>query len=128
MIVSLRCCLVVLVFASFSSLSYSQDSTWDNFSGNFLWDTTSPNWSGSTWTNGHGAIFGGTGTGTISINGPIDANSLNFQSSGYTLNGIGPINLVNGTSTQTTGVVNVGTGATATINVPIISGGTAKNR
>ncbi len=99
------------------------DSTWNNGSTNFTWDTSSVNWSTGVWNNaaGDGAIFGPLGLGAISLPGPISVNSLNFTVDGYSLNGVGPINIVNGVSTQTTGVVNVAAGATAKILVPINS-------
>jgi autotransporter-associated beta strand protein len=115
-------CLTGMI-ANFASPALAQDSTWDNGSSNFQWNTTSTNWNnGASWTNGHGAIFGAAGVGTINMGGPISVNSLNFTTNGYTINGTGPMTFVNGTSTQTTGVVNVAAGATATINTPIVNG------
>src|SRR3954453_7277856 len=103
------------------------DKTWDNGSGNFTWNATSTNWTGAAWSNaaGDGAIFGAAGAGTISVPAGISVNSINFSADGYVLNGAGPLTFVNGTSTQTTGVVNVAAGATATVNVPITSSATA---
>lgn len=97
-----------------------QDATWDNGTADFQWNTTSANWTGAPWTNAHGAIFGTTGAGTINMAGPVSVNSLNFTANGYTINGAGPMTFVPGTSTQTTGVVNVGTAVTASINAPIV--------
>ena len=99
------------------------DVNWTNANTDYLWDLVSPNWSTGAWNNaaGDGAIFGATGTGAITLPGPINVNSLNFTVDGYSLNGTGPLNFVTGTSTQTTGVVNVGAGANAAINVPISS-------
>ena len=103
--------------------AHAADVNWDNGSGNFSWDTTSLNWTGAAWNNagGDGAIFGATGVGAINVPGPINVNSMNFTTSGYTLNGAGPFTFVNGTSTQTTGVINTPTGVSAQINVPINS-------
>src|SRR5438045_2105061 len=99
----------ILAVASFVGSSRAADVNWDNGSGNFIWDTSSLNWTGAAWNNsaGDGAIFGATGVGAISVPGPINVNSLNFTVDGYSLNGTGPLNFVNGTSTQTTAVVNV---------------------
>jgi fibronectin-binding autotransporter adhesin len=99
------------------------DMNWDNGSSNFLWNTASLNWTGAAWNNaaGDGAIFGATGVGAINVPSPINVNSMNFTVDGYSLNGAGPITFVNGTSTQTTGVVAVGTASTAQISVPISS-------
>ncbi|MGH7176057.1 MAG: hypothetical protein ACREJC_01640, partial [Tepidisphaeraceae bacterium] len=48
------------------------DVTWDNGSTNFVWDTSSLNWTGAAWNNaaGNGAIFGATGAGAITVPGP----------------------------------------------------------
>src|SRR6476619_3692742 len=106
-----------------TSSARGADVTWDNGGGNFIWDTSSLNWSGAAWNNGagNGAIFGATGAGAISVPGPINVNSMNFTVGGYSLNGSGPINFVPGTSTQTSGVVNVAASSSATINPTINS-------
>src|SRR4030095_9978837 len=86
-------------------------------------------WSGNLWnnSNGDGANFGSTGIGAINVNAPINVKSLNFTSTGYTLNGSGPLTFVGGTSLATTGFINTSTtlgGATirnVTINTPINS-------
>ena len=67
------------------------DVTWNNITGNFLWDTSDNNWSTGSWNNanGDGAIFGATGAGTINLTTPINVNSLNFTANGYTLGGAG---------------------------------------
>ena len=59
------------------------DVTWSNGSGNFTWDTTSINWSGVAWNNAtfDGAIFGGTGAGTITVGEPITVRSISFTPS-----------------------------------------------
>jgi hypothetical protein len=99
------------------------DVTWDNGSTDFLWNTSSLNWTGAAWNNaaGNGAVFGATGVGAINLPGPINVNSLNFTVDGYSLTGSGPLNFVPGTSTQTSGVVNVPTSCSATINPTINS-------
>src|SRR4051812_3027210 len=106
-----------------ASAAHAGDVNWDNGSANFLWDTSSLNWTGAAWNNanGDGAIFGTTGVGAINLPGPINVNSLNFTVDGYSLNGTGPLNFVNGTSTQTTAVVNVAAASSASINTTINS-------
>jgi autotransporter-associated beta strand protein len=115
--------LATLAAATAGTTAFAGDVNWDNGSGNFSWDTTSLNWSGAAWNNagGDGAIFGATGAGAINVPGPINVNSINFTVDGYTLNGAGPINFVPGTSTQTSGVVNVAASSTAMINPTINS-------
>ena len=104
-------------------MTRAADVTWDNGSLNFLWDTTSPNWTGAAWNNaaGDGAVFGATGVGGITVPGPVSVDSLNFLVNGYKLLGPGPINFVSGISTWTTGVVNVEGASTAEILSPINS-------
>jgi len=113
----------IALCAGTASSALAGDVTWDNGSSNGLWDTTSLNWGGAAWNNGNGdgAIFDATGAGAIDIMGPIALNSLNFTADGYVLSGTGSLNIVAGTSTQTTGVVNVAAGATAKINVGVNS-------
>jgi autotransporter-associated beta strand protein len=102
---------------------HAADVTWNNSQGNFLWNTTDMNWSIGAWNNanGDGAIFGATGAGAITLAQPINANSVSFTANGYSLNGSNALTLVDGTSTQTTGVINTDPGVSATINVPINS-------
>src|SRR5687767_12377252 len=118
-----RVALAALAATSSATSLRAADVNWDNGSGNSLWDTSSLNWSGAAWNNanGDGAIFGATGVGAISLPGPINVNSLNFTVDGYSLIGTGPINFVPGTSTQTSGVVNVAASSSATINPTINS-------
>ncbi|MGH7176557.1 MAG: beta strand repeat-containing protein, partial [Tepidisphaeraceae bacterium] len=115
--------LLTLTATGFFSPARAADVVWDNGSTDFLWNTSSLNWTGAAWNNaaGNGAIFGATGAGAITVPGPINVNSMNFTAAGYSLSGPGPITFVNGVSTQTTGVVRVGTGLMAQINVPINS-------
>jgi autotransporter-associated beta strand protein len=49
--------------------------TWDNGSGNSLWDTSSVNWSGSTWTDGNSAVFG-SGASPITVVGTRTLSSV----------------------------------------------------
>src|ERR1043166_3388102 len=106
---------LVALTAGFGRVADASDVTWTNGSSNGLWDTSSLNWNTGAWNNanGDGAILDATGAGPINVVGPIQVNSLDFRVDGYSLNGTGPLNIVNGVSTQTTGVVNVATGATA---------------
>lgn len=99
------------------------DVTWDNGSTDFLWNTSSLNWTGAAWNNaaGDGAIFGANGVGAISVPGAINVNSMSFLVDGYKLDGAGSITFVDGVSTWTTGVINVATLATAQVNVPLHS-------
>lgn len=64
---------------------------WNNGSGNFQWNTTSPNWNGSNWASGTDAIFGATGAGTITVSGTIpladSTTSLCIDTPGYKIGG-----------------------------------------
>jgi fibronectin-binding autotransporter adhesin len=69
-------------------------------------------WNNAGWTNGaDDAVFGGSSGGAVFINAPIVANSLVFNTTGYTLSG-GSLSLV-------TGNITVGAGLQATINSPL---------
>jgi fibronectin-binding autotransporter adhesin len=118
--------LAVAATLALAGTAAAADKTWDNGTTNFTWDTTSLNWSSTVWSNaaGDGAIFGATGVGPVSVPAGISVNSLSFAADSYTLNGAGSLTFVNGTSTQTTGVINVASGTT-TVNVPITSSATA---
>lgn len=118
--------LALINLGAVSHIAVAGDKTWDNGSTDGLWNTSSLNWTGTAWNNGagDGAIFGVLTPGTINVPGVINVNSIDFQGGGYTLNGTGPLNFVNGTSTLTTGVINV-TSGTAQINVPLTSTQTA---
>src|SRR5262245_48256873 len=114
--------LAAVVGAASAVPLHAGDVNWNNGSSDFLWNTSSMNWTGAAWNNanGDGAIFGATGVGAINVTTPVNVNSLNFTVDGYSLSG-SDITFVNGTSTQTTGVVNVPAGVSATINNNIIN-------
>jgi autotransporter-associated beta strand protein len=79
------------------SLNYNQ--TWAA-NVNYNWDTATANWSGAAWTNGDDALFGGTGVGTVSLGSGITANSLTFNTAGYTISG-GALTLTGAASVMT---------------------------
>lgn len=113
----------IMFSGAMNSSLRAADVTWDNGSANLLWDLSSLNWSGAAWNNlaGDGAIFGPTGVGTINVTGPRNVNSLHFAANGYSLNGAGSINFVDGTSTQTTSVITVDNGISVALNVGLNS-------
>jgi len=85
----------------------AQTRTWDQ--GNGDWDTTTANWTGTTWADGNTAIFGGTAGSTISLTAPISATGLTFN--------VGSDVVTGNTLTLTgTPVVTVGSGLSATVN------------
>lgn len=90
------------------------DQTWDQASGS--WDTTTTNWTGSTWTNGSTAVFGGTAGSTISIDAAgISAAGVTFNVTGDTISASSTNNL----TLTSPGTVTVGSGLTGTINAPL---------
>ena len=113
----------IMLSGAMNSSLRAADVTWDNGSENLLWDLSSLNWSGAAWNNlaGDGAVFGPTGVGTINVTGPMNVNSLHFTANGYSLNGAGSINFVDGTSTQTTSVITVDDSFSATLDVGLNS-------
>jgi autotransporter-associated beta strand protein len=82
--------LFATTFATFitCAMSHADALTWSGPGGS-TWDTgTTANWSGSAWAAGDDAIFGATGVGTVTIaSGGVSANSLTFNTAGYTIAG-----------------------------------------
>ncbi|MCS7034929.1 MAG: hypothetical protein NZ561_13200 [Phycisphaerae bacterium] len=115
--------LAAVTAVGLSCTAGAADVTWTNAGGDFLWNTTSPNWSSGSWNNASidGAIFGSTGVGTIQVAQPIVVDSIAFRNPGYVLDGPGPITFQQGVSTETTGVVNVAAGASALVTTPLTS-------
>jgi autotransporter-associated beta strand protein len=127
-------------------LAFASVLTWDNGSGNGLWDTASTNWSGpALWNNAAPAcaVFGPAGAGPVTLAAPITASGLVFNSAGYnvsggtlTLAGTGPAITNNADSTfssvlaGTAGLAKTGpgtltlTGASTYTGNTTISGGT----
>lgn len=106
-------------FLAFSSeeARAQNDQNWINGSG--IWDTTSPHWdAGVAWIAGNNAFFGGAAE-TVSLDGTISANDLNFTSSGFVLSGAGLLQLTGASA------IDVATG-TATISAAIVSGAITK--
>jgi autotransporter-associated beta strand protein len=54
---------------------------------NSNWDSSTANWSGAVWGAGNNAVFGATGVGTVNLGTGITANSLTFNTAGYTIAG-----------------------------------------
>ncbi|MCW1924456.1 autotransporter-associated beta strand repeat-containing protein [Luteolibacter arcticus] len=56
---------------------------------NSNWDTSTANWTGSTWSNAapDQATFAATGIGTVTLTTAITANKLTFDNAGYTVAG-----------------------------------------
>jgi autotransporter-associated beta strand protein len=94
--------------------------TWDNGSGNGLWDTESVNWSGSVWTNSitapDSAVFGENGLGTVTLATNMDFNTITFEATGYTITG-GNLSLAGSPSSITNDA-----GATNTIDSVLTDG------
>ena len=96
---------VALIALGLSLSAQATVQTWNNGSGDFLWNTSSLNWGGSVWTPGNDAVFGTTGSGTVTVSGTQSigtgtSTALTFSSAGYTLTG-GTLALPLGTFTST---------------------------
>ena len=78
-----------LLLAALSSLrTDAAANTWNNGSGDSLWNLTSANWtSPAIWSDGGDALFGAAGAGTVNLGEPISAASLTFAAPGYTITG-----------------------------------------
>jgi fibronectin-binding autotransporter adhesin len=98
-------------------------ATWEGTAGDYLW-TSPTNWSIDAvppTTSPYDDLTFGNGTpGTISLNGNEFANSLTFNTSGFTLDSSGSTNVL----TNATGSITVGSTDTATIN-SILAGSTS---
>jgi autotransporter-associated beta strand protein len=85
-----KLCLLILAAIGCIQLTASATSfTWNNGAANLQWDTTSLNWSGSTWTNAitNSATFGATGVGTVTLSSAITNNGITFNTNGYIITG-----------------------------------------
>jgi len=68
------------------------DNLWTNGAANLQWNTVTANWTSPTvWSNANvdSAIFSATGVGTLTLQSPITARALQFNTVGYTLAGTG---------------------------------------
>ena len=118
--------LAVLSLAGTSQLQ-AANVTWSNTDGSFAWGASNPNWGGSAWTPGSGAIFTAVGAGAISLTDPIRADNLYFKANGYTVNGPVPLNLGTGSVdpnwySSGAGRITTDPGVTARINTAINAG------
>ena len=74
--------------------SKAAQNTWNNGSGNALWDLSSANWTAPTiWVDGDSALFGATGVGTVTLSSPITVQNQTFDAAGYTIDGGGGFSL-----------------------------------
>ena len=81
--------LPALVVCLFSGLSAARadNQTWIPANADNTWSSSAANWdAGVAWTSGNSAIFGGTGE-TVTISGATSADSVKFDTSGYTVAG-----------------------------------------
>ena len=72
-----RVTLAAIAAGSGAASLRAADVSWDNGSSNFVWDTSSLNWTGAAWNNaaGNGAIFGFPGVGAISVPGILSVTT-----------------------------------------------------
>ena len=122
---SLHAITTVVAFLAVSAFSaQAAVQTWDG-AVNGDWNTTDANFTGSAWTNGNSATFGGTAGSTVTINtAGISATGVTFDVNNDTIARTGSNTL---TLSQTSGsninLITVGSGLTATINAPIAGTG-----
>src|SRR5205085_1574033 len=82
-----------LLLLAAAAPAVAANNTWTNAAANVTWNTTSANWSSPTvWNNANvdSAIFGATGVGTITLQNPITARAVQFDTAGYTDAGHAP--------------------------------------
>jgi fibronectin-binding autotransporter adhesin len=80
------------------------DQTWTNSASDSLWNNSSANWSGDTWTAGNNALFGSTGAGAITVSGTQSVGNMTFSAAGYSLTG-GTLSFANTAASNT---INIG--------------------
>lgn len=78
--------LIAIIYLAASHLM-ADSQIWNNGAGNFQWNSSSANWSGSAWVTGNDAVFGNTGVGAVTLTQPTQAHTLTFNTEGYTING-----------------------------------------
>ncbi len=98
------------------------------FGGSGIWDaSTTATWSNSNssvtpivWDSSKAAVFGGTASGTVTVNGSINASAgMNFSTDAYVLN-LGPSGKIVLTGADaTTNSIGADIAVSATINVPL---------
>src|ERR1043165_1482301 len=95
----------VLLAALSPAHTQAAANTWNNAFGDFLWTTNAPSvdWtSGTAWIDGDDAIFGATGIGTVTVSDfNVTANSVTFNSAGYSIAASGGSTLTLGGTTPT---------------------------
>jgi fibronectin-binding autotransporter adhesin len=102
--------------------------------GSGTWDASTPNWFDSNnsveviWNNSgqsgspNDAVFGGSTGGTVTLSTDMTANTLTFNTTGYTLTS-GTLALSGGSSTVV-GLIAAGVGSTGTANITVTAGAT----
>ncbi len=87
--------------------THAADNTWNNGSSDFLWNTTSLNWtSPTTWADGNDATFGATGVGTVTLGSAVTAHNVTINTAGYTIAGGGNALTLAGTTPTITANAN----------------------
>ena len=78
-------------FFVLAPVAFAANYTWTNGDANMTWDASSINWTTGSgnipWVDANDAIFGSTGTGSVTVSGTRTVNSLTVNASGYTLTG-----------------------------------------
>lgn len=92
MLIFFRSILVIVTLLAAAGGAHAASQTWNNGSGDFLWNSSSLNWDGVVWTTGNDAVFGATGVGIITVSGTQTVGNgsdtpLSFNTAGYTLAG-----------------------------------------
>jgi autotransporter-associated beta strand protein len=80
--------ILCAVFATVvsSAASHAASQSW-GANANYNWNATTANWSNSVWVNNNDALFGSAGVGTVTVSTGVSANSLTFNTAGYTITG-----------------------------------------
>src|SRR5438093_10251550 len=90
---------ILLAAFTLTTTTHAAVQTWNNNSADFLWGT-SLNWlpGPAAWTDGNDAVFGATGTGTVSLSTSVTVQNQTFNSAGYTIAGAANVMTLAGTT------------------------------
>ena len=102
-----------LLVAISPSQTHAADNTWNNASGNALWDWSSANWnSGGVWVDNDNAFFNipganpsGNGT-SVTLNSPVTADNITINGTNYVIVGNSQVLTMGGTSPIITSIAS----------------------
>lgn len=132
-IAGISCSMASPAFAVLSNLNWDPSLSGGTATGGTgTWNSTNGNWLNSsstdtTWTYGYNAIFDGGTAGTVSFGTAETANTLSFNTSGYTITGTSTLTLTGGTISvlpSGSAAINTTLGLSGSVGLSVLGGGT----